>query len=101
MADSSAASPDGPASPAPSSGLVGRALARWNAVPLYLRILGGLVLGVAVGLALLALKDTHPYAVARASYWLSKIGQLFLQFLGALAPPLILFAVVRSLMTAQ
>lgn len=63
---------------------------RWNHIPLYLRILAGLVLGVATGLAL--------GATAQPLDWPAK---LILRLLGALAPVLILVAVIRAIMTAD
>jgi Na+/H+-dicarboxylate symporter len=63
---------------------------RWNDIPLYLRILGGLVLGVATGLLL--------GTGAQPLDWPAK---LILRLLGALAPVLILMAVVRAIMTAD
>src|SRR6267154_1537968 len=65
-------------------------LARWTALPLYLRILVGLVLGMACGLAL------GPNAKG-----LDWAAQIILRVLGALAPVLILVAVVRAIMTAE
>jgi DAACS family dicarboxylate/amino acid:cation (Na+ or H+) symporter len=65
-------------------------LSRWDSVPLYLRILGGLVLGVVVGL--LMGKTAQPFD------WPAKI---ILRLLGALAPVLILMAVVRAIMAAE
>ena len=62
----------------------------WNGIPLYLRILAGLLLGVAVGLAL------GPNA--KLLDWPAR---LILRVLGALAPVLILFAVVHAIMTAE
>lgn len=62
----------------------------WTALPLYLRILIGLVLGVFVGLAL------GPRAQS-----FDAPARLILRVLGALAPPLILFAVVRAILTAH
>jgi Na+/H+-dicarboxylate symporter len=59
-------------------------------MPLYLRILVGLVLGVAVGLAL--------GPSAKPFDWPARI---VLRVLGALAPFLILVAVVRAIMTAD
>jgi len=59
-------------------------------MPLYLRILVGLVLGVAVGLAL--------GPSAKPFDWPARI---VLRILGALAPVLILVAVVRAIMTAD
>src|SRR3954469_4479370 len=65
-------------------------LARWTSMPLYLRILVGLVLGIACGLAL------GPHAKV-----LDWAAQIILRVLGALAPALILLAVVRAIMTAE
>ncbi len=62
----------------------------WHRTPLYLRILGGLVLGVIAGVIL------GPNAEA-----LAIPSRLILRLLGALAPPLILVAVVHTLMTAE
>ena len=63
---------------------------RWNDIPLYLRILVGLVLGVVTGLLL--------GTTAQPLDWPAK---LILRLLGALAPVLILMAVVRAIMTAD
>jgi DAACS family dicarboxylate/amino acid:cation (Na+ or H+) symporter len=65
-------------------------LGRWRAVPLYLRILGAVALGVLVGVAL------GPQAGA-----LEAPAKLVLRILGALAPPLILLAIVQALMRAH
>lgn len=62
----------------------------WTSLPLYLRILIGLVLGIAVGVAL---------GPGAKSFDLP--ARLILRVLGALAPPLILFAVVRAILTAE
>jgi DAACS family dicarboxylate/amino acid:cation (Na+ or H+) symporter len=62
----------------------------WTGLPLYLRILIGLVLGLAVGVAL--------GPAARPLEWPAR---LVLRVLGALAPALILVAVVRAIMTAS
>ena len=72
--------------PPPRRGL----LTRWHETPLYARILGALGLGVVVGLAL----GKHAAVLALPS-------QLVLRLLAALAPPLILLAVVDALMKAQ
>jgi len=74
-----------PARPAPA-GWFGR----WNALPLYVRILIGLTLGVVVGLVI--------GVRAQPLDWPAK---LILRLLGALAPVLILVAVVRAIMTAD
>ncbi len=63
---------------------------RWDGIPLYLRILVGLVLGVAAGLVF--------GPAAQPLDWPAK---LILRLLGALAPVLILVAVVRAIMTAD
>ena len=65
-------------------------IGRWNALPLYVRILIGLVLGVATGLLF--------GPGAQPLDWPAK---LILRLLGALAPVLILVAVVRAIMTAD
>jgi Na+/H+-dicarboxylate symporter len=65
-------------------------LAWWHRTPLYLRIAGALVLGVVAGLVL----GERAGALALPS-------RLILRLLGALAPPLILIAVVQALMHAQ
>ncbi|HEV7869255.1 MAG TPA: dicarboxylate/amino acid:cation symporter, partial [Chthoniobacteraceae bacterium] len=70
----------------PRAGFVGW----WNRTPLYARIIGGMVLGVAVGLLL------GPKAEA-----LAIPSKLVLRLLGALAPALILMAIVQALMTAK
>ena len=62
----------------------------WPATPLYLRILGAVALGLLVGLLL------GPGAAV-----LEIPGRLVLRVLGALAPPLILLAIVRALMHAH
>ena len=62
----------------------------WSGVPLYLRILIGLVLGLFAGLLL---------GPAAKSFDLP--ARLILRVLGALAPPLILMAVVHALLTAE
>jgi DAACS family dicarboxylate/amino acid:cation (Na+ or H+) symporter len=62
----------------------------WTRLPLYARILVGLVLGVVVGLALGP--EAKPFD------WPARI---VLRVLGALAPALILVAVVRAIMTAE
>jgi DAACS family dicarboxylate/amino acid:cation (Na+ or H+) symporter len=65
-------------------------IARWRAIPLYLRILAGVALGLATGVAL------GPGAAA-----LALPAKLVLRILGALAPPLILLAIVQALMRAH
>lgn len=65
-------------------------LEHWYAIPLYLRILAGVVFGVIVGLA----AGEHAALLEIPS-------KLVLRLLGALASPLILLAVVQALMHAQ
>ena len=65
-------------------------LSRWHDTPLYLRIIGALVLGVLAGVLLG--ENAAPLAIP---------SKLILRLLGALAPALILVAVVHALMTAQ
>jgi DAACS family dicarboxylate/amino acid:cation (Na+ or H+) symporter len=67
-----------------------RALSFWTRMPLYARILVGLVLGVAAGLAL--------GPEAKPLEWPARI---VLRVLGALAPVLILVAVVQAIMKAE
>ncbi len=70
----------------PSTGLI----ARWQAIPLYARIVMALVLGVMVGL----MWDSEAAILAVP-------GKLVLRLLGALAPALILAAIVHTFMTTQ
>ena len=65
-------------------------IARWQGVPLYARIVIALVLGVMVGVLLGS--DAAVLAVP---------GKLVLRLLGALAPALILAAIVHTFMTTQ
>lgn len=65
-------------------------LARWQGIPLYARIVIALVLGVIVGLML----GTQAAVLAVP-------GKLVLRLLGALAPALILAAIVHTFMTTQ
>src|SRR4051812_19435100 len=76
-----------------SNGSAARAtgpLGWWASTPLYLRILVGMLLGVAVG-----------WLVGPAAKPLDWIAQIVLRLLGALAPILILVAVVQAIMTAE
>lgn len=63
---------------------------RWNALPLYLRILLAMVVGAATGLVL-----------GDKARLLEIPSKVILQLLGALAPPLILVAVTHVLMTTE
>ncbi len=62
----------------------------WTSLPLYVRILIGLVLGLVVGVA-----------VGPGAKPLELPAQLILRVLGALAPPLILVAIVHAILTAD
>lgn len=62
----------------------------WARLPLYLRILVGLVLGVVAGVVF-----------GPSAHVLELPARLILRLLGALAPPLILVAVVHALLTAE
>ncbi|QDV72701.1 dicarboxylate/amino acid:cation symporter [Botrimarina mediterranea] len=65
-------------------------LGRWNAIPLYWRILLAMVVGVMTGLVL-----------GNRAEVLEIPSKVILQLLGALAPPLILVAVTHVLMTTE
>ncbi len=65
-------------------------IAKWSSIPLYWRILGGMVLGVVVGLLLGEWADVFRLP-----------SSIILQLLSALAPPLILIAVIHVLMTSD
>ena len=60
-------------------------------MPLYVKIIIALILGVLFGLVL----------KKEWAEWLNIPPQMILRLLGAIAPPLILFAVIRALMTAN
>jgi len=68
----------------------GGRFAWWASTPLYVRILIGMALGVAVG-----------WTCGPAVRPLDWIAQIVLRILGALAPMLILLAVVQAIMTAE
>jgi Na+/H+-dicarboxylate symporter len=65
-------------------------LGRWNAIPLYVRIIVAMVIVFLTGLLL-----------GERSIIFEIPSQVILQLLGALAPPLILIAVTHVLMTTQ
>jgi DAACS family dicarboxylate/amino acid:cation (Na+ or H+) symporter len=65
-------------------------IAWWRRTPLYLRILGAMLLGAAVGLSL----GAHAAPLATPS-------RLVLRLLGALAPGLVLFAIIQALINAR
>ncbi|MBX3303248.1 MAG: dicarboxylate/amino acid:cation symporter [Nitrospira sp.] len=72
--------------PVPRTGLI----ARWQRIPLYARIVMALILGVIMGMLLGS--DAAVLAVP---------GKLVLRLLGALAPALILAAIVHTFMTTN
>lgn len=65
-------------------------LSAWQRTPLYLRIVGGMVLGLVTGLVLGASAGV-----------LALPSKLVLRMLGALAPALILFAIIQALISAS
>ncbi len=65
-------------------------LSWWHRMPLYLRIVGGMVLGVVAGVVL------GPHALL-----LAVPSRLVLRVLGALAPMLVLLAIIQALMKAH
>jgi len=75
----------------------------WTGVPLYLRIIGGLVVGVMVGWVLMGPAHEVPEAdwVAGTLTGFDVTAKLLLRLLNMIAPPLILVAVVRALITAD
>jgi Na+/H+-dicarboxylate symporter len=75
-----------PTTSLPSTGLI----VRWQSIPLYGRIVIALAFGVLTGLMMGS--DAAVLAVP---------GKLVLRLLGALAPPLILAAIVHTFMTTQ
>ena len=83
MADKTA---EKPTTVTPNTGLI----AWWQNTPLYIRIVIAIVLGVVTGLVL----GSNAAALAVP-------GKLVLRLLGALAPPLILAAIVHTFMTTQ
>jgi Na+/H+-dicarboxylate symporter len=82
-------------------------LAWWHRTPLYYRIIGALILGVLTAMALSPAAMPAPALPFRRDYGalicasLALPSTLILRLLGALAPPLILIAVVQALMNAR
>lgn len=62
----------------------------WHETPLYLRILGAVILGLVLGVVL-----------GERAAALAVPAKLVLRLLGALAPPLILLAIIQALMRAE
>jgi DAACS family dicarboxylate/amino acid:cation (Na+ or H+) symporter len=82
-------------------GAVSRAFDAYQRVPLYVRILIGLVLGVIAGTAMYFSGGETVHWVAWMAGGMNLFAKYVIQFLSALAPPLILMAVMRALMTAR
>jgi Na+/H+-dicarboxylate symporter len=79
-----------PPKPGTDDSLVSKLFAAWHGVPLYLRILGAVILGVLVGVLL------GPNAAP-----LQIPSRLVLRLLGALAAPLILMAVINAFLHVE
>ncbi|HSV15223.1 MAG TPA: dicarboxylate/amino acid:cation symporter [Tepidisphaeraceae bacterium] len=77
------------------------ALAWWIDIPLYLRIIGGLILGIILGLTLKAHPTVAGVSSDKILNGFGAITGLILKLLGALAPPLILVAVLDTLIKAR
>jgi Na+/H+-dicarboxylate symporter len=78
------------AAPSPASSAPRRLLARWTGMPVYLRILVGMALGL---LAALLLGPAAEKLIVPA--------RLVLRLLSAIAPPFILFAILRAFMHTE
>jgi len=82
-------------------------LSRWHTTPLYLRIIGALILGLLTGILLLHFRDQpaidagHYNAAEKIRLTLEIPARLIIKLLGAIAPPLILFAVIHALLHAD
>lgn len=81
---------------------------RWHGIPLYLRILGGCLLGAMLGLVIAATaaaldRFAPNYAVSAQALVLPLEipSKLVLRLLGALATPLVFMAIVQALMHAE
>jgi len=79
----------------------GQTLAWWTGTPLYVRIMCGLAVGVCVGLLLKSTPDVLGIPSEKILLSLGAITGLILKLLGALAPPLILVAVLDTLIKAR
>jgi DAACS family dicarboxylate/amino acid:cation (Na+ or H+) symporter len=81
---------------------------RWHGIPLYLRILGGCLLGAMLGLAIAGLAallarfaPDHAVSAHALVLPLEIPSKLVLRLLGALATPLVFMAIVQALMHAE
>jgi DAACS family dicarboxylate/amino acid:cation (Na+ or H+) symporter len=79
----------------------GGSLAWWTGIPLYLRIVGGLALGTLLGVLLKAHPTVLGLPSVKVLHAFGAITGLILKLLGALAPPLILVAVLDTLIKAR
>lgn len=76
----------------------------WFRLPLYVRIIIGLILGLGIGLLLgqwyQGSENSPPWVLGfvRAT---GEISRLLLRVLGAIAPPLIMLAVMKAIMTTE
>ena len=82
-------------------GILSRGFAAFDRVPLYLRIVAGLVLGIIAGIVMYFAGGGRNPHVAWTAIGMDLFAKYVIQFLAALAPPLILLAVMRALMTAR
>jgi Na+/H+-dicarboxylate symporter len=78
-------------------------LARWNHLPLYTRIVIGLLIGVLIGTILRPHwhGDQSAKGLLIFARVLTETARIVLRMLSAIAPPLILIAVVRSLLATE
>ncbi len=83
----------------------------WTGIPLYIRIVGGLIIGLVIGTIiyntsmdasgnLLPMKDRSS-GIQKTMQVLGLIGELLLRLLQLIALPLIMVAVVRAILTAD
>src|SRR3954447_24913609 len=84
----------------PVLAFLSRLFAWYERVPLYLRILGGLVLGIIVGTVMYLNGGARNPRVIWFAMGMDLFAKYVIQFLAALAPPLIMLAVMRALMAA-
>ncbi|CAN5438610.1 dicarboxylate/amino acid:cation symporter [soil metagenome] len=76
----------------------------YTRIPLYVRIMIGLAIGVIVGVILLNATADHdhpPHWVSLAVVSMNETAKLLLRLLNMIAPPLILVAVIRAIITAD
>lgn len=78
-------------------------VARWHNTPLYLRIIGALIFGLILGLVLHSqiVDEASSARISNITTNLAMPSKLVLRLLSALAPALILVAIIHALMTAE